>query len=88
MKQNKINIKNSKKEILGLGLIKSSNSAKDKHAIYLVIKVHQYETSQGEITKGLIKVSDALKDIIESRGGKVAGSVSNKTEALINNDVT
>ncbi|MBP5275865.1 MAG: NAD-dependent DNA ligase LigA, partial [Lachnospiraceae bacterium] len=31
---------------------------------------------------------DALKDIIESRGGKVAGSVSNKTEALINNDVT
>ena len=30
---------------------------------------------------------DALKDIIEARGGKVAGSVSNKTEALINNDV-
>ena len=30
---------------------------------------------------------DILKEIIESRGGKVAGSVSNKTEALINNDV-
>ncbi|MCR4649695.1 MAG: NAD-dependent DNA ligase LigA [Lachnospiraceae bacterium] len=30
---------------------------------------------------------DALKEIIESRGGKVAGSVSAKTEALINNDV-
>ena len=30
---------------------------------------------------------DALKDIIEQRGGKVAGSVSAKTEALINNDV-
>ena len=30
---------------------------------------------------------DLLKDIIESRGGKVSGSVSNKTEALINNDV-
>lgn len=30
---------------------------------------------------------DALKEIIEARGGKVSGSVSNKTEALINNDV-
>lgn len=30
---------------------------------------------------------DMLKEIIESRGGKVSGSVSNKTEALINNDV-
>lgn len=29
---------------------------------------------------------DALKDIIEKRGGKVAGSVSSKTTALINND--
>ena len=31
---------------------------------------------------------DILKEIIENRGGKVSGSVSNKTEALINNDVT
>ncbi|MCR4896040.1 MAG: NAD-dependent DNA ligase LigA [Lachnospiraceae bacterium] len=31
---------------------------------------------------------DALKAEIESRGGKVAGSVSAKTTALINNDVT
>ena len=31
---------------------------------------------------------DELKAIIESRGGKVSGSVSSKTEALINNDVT
>ena len=30
---------------------------------------------------------DELKEIIESRGGKVAGSVSTKTKALINNDV-
>ncbi len=30
---------------------------------------------------------DLLKEIIENRGGKVSGSVSNKTEALINNDV-
>lgn len=30
---------------------------------------------------------DALKDIIENRGGKVSGSVSSKTDALINNDV-
>ena len=30
---------------------------------------------------------NALKDIIEERGGKVAGSVSKNTECLINNDV-
>ena len=29
-----------------------------------------------------------LKDEIEARGGKVTGSVTNKTECLINNDVT
>ena len=28
-----------------------------------------------------------LKDEIEARGGKVTGSVTNKTECLINNDV-
>ena len=31
---------------------------------------------------------NALKEIIESRGGKVAGSVSTKTDYLINNDIT
>ncbi len=31
---------------------------------------------------------NALKDLIESRGGKVAGSVSAKTDYLINNDLT
>ena len=31
---------------------------------------------------------NALKDLIESKGGKVAGSVSTKTHYLINNDVT
>lgn len=31
---------------------------------------------------------DELKEIIESKGGKVAGSVSKNTNALINNDVT
>ncbi len=31
---------------------------------------------------------DAMKEDIEMRGGKVAGSVSNKTSFLINNDVT
>lgn len=31
---------------------------------------------------------NALKDIIEAGGGKVAGSVSKNTECLINNDVT
>ena len=31
---------------------------------------------------------NALTEYIEQRGGKVAGSVSGKTTALINNDVT
>ena len=31
---------------------------------------------------------NALKEVIEERGGKVAGSVSSKTTALINNDAT
>ena len=31
---------------------------------------------------------DVLKEIIEQRGGKVSGSVSSKTDALINNDIT
>lgn len=31
---------------------------------------------------------DELKALIESLGGKVTGSVTNKTEALINNDIT
>ncbi|MBR3642797.1 MAG: BRCT domain-containing protein, partial [Parasporobacterium sp.] len=31
---------------------------------------------------------NALKEIIESHGGKVAGSVSAKTDYLINNDIT
>ena len=30
---------------------------------------------------------DALKKVIEDRGGKVAGSVSSKTSYLINNDI-
>ena len=39
----------------------------------------------GSLTK--FKNRDALKEKIESLGGKVAGSVSSKTTALINNDV-
>ena len=39
----------------------------------------------GSLTK--FKNRDALKEKIESLGGKVAGSVSAKTSALINNDV-
>lgn len=31
---------------------------------------------------------DALKEVIEERGGKVAGSVTGKTVCLINNDIT
>ncbi len=42
------------------------------------------------ITGSLVNFTnrDELKAIIEEKGGKVAGSVSNKTEALINNDAT
>ena len=31
---------------------------------------------------------DALKELIEGLGGKVTGSVTSKTTALINNDIT
>ncbi|MBQ9644590.1 MAG: hypothetical protein IJV26_11200 [Lachnospiraceae bacterium] len=31
---------------------------------------------------------EALKEFIEERGGKASGSVSSKTDYLINNDVT
>ena len=31
---------------------------------------------------------DAVKAVIESRGGKVTGSVTSKTNYLINNDIT
>lgn len=42
------------------------------------------------ITGSLIRFSNRneLKSLIESKGGKVAGSVSSKTDYLINNDVT
>ena len=30
---------------------------------------------------------DAMKEAIEARGGKVTGSVTKKTECLINNDI-
>ena len=48
---------------LGLGLINSSNSVNDKHAIYLVIKVHKYETSQEEIEMGLINPIEEFEKI-------------------------
>ena len=31
---------------------------------------------------------EQLKELIEEKGGKVTGSVTSKTECLINNDVT
>ena len=33
-------------------------------------------------------IKDELKEIIEQKGGKVTGSVTSKTECLINNDYT
>jgi DNA ligase (NAD+) len=39
----------------------------------------------GKLSK--FKNRDELKAIIESKGGKVAGSVSKKTSYLINNDI-
>ena len=42
------------------------------------------------ITGSLVAFSnrEALKEAIELRGGKVSGSISGKTDFLINNDVT
>lgn len=74
--ENKINL-NSKKEmsekhnekigvsskIFGLELINTSNSIEDKYVIYSVIKVFNYETSQGEITMGLINPIEEFERI-------------------------
>ena len=72
--ENKINLNNSKEKLKNinrnnkdplnlLGL--SSNSVKDKHVIYLVIKIHQYETSEGEVTNGLINPIEEFEKICQ-----------------------
>ena len=76
--ENKISLNNSKRKLkkinrnnevplnlLGLGLINSSNSIEDKHVIYLLIKIHQYETSEGEVTSGLINPIEEFEKICQ-----------------------
>jgi len=74
--ENKISLNNRKEQynkinrnnevplnLLGLGLISSSNSVEDKYVIYLMITVHQYETSEGETTKGVINPIEEFEKI-------------------------
>jgi len=76
--KNKISLKNRKEQnnkinrnnevplnLLGLGLISPSNSIEDKYVIYLVITVHQYETSEGETTKGVINPIEEFEKICQ-----------------------
>lgn len=62
------------------------------------VTLEEFKAAEGGKCKGLVFVvtgdvhhyanRDALKAYVESQGGKVAGSVSSKTNFLINNDVT
>ena len=62
------------------------------------LTIEKQEASGDESLKGMSFVitgslnhfanRDALKEIIEQKGGKVTGSVTGKTTLLINNDIT
>ena len=60
---NKKEISEVSSNILGLELINTSNSKEDKYVIYSVIKVLNYETSQGEITIELINPIEEFEKI-------------------------
>ena len=70
--------------------------AKELYDNYLIINKVEVNESQNNL-EGLVfvitgkvnkyKNRDELKAFIESQGGKVAGSISSKTNYLINNDV-
>jgi DNA ligase (NAD+) len=72
------------------------NKAKELYDNYLIINKVEVNESQNNL-EGLVfvitgkvnkyKNRDELKAFIESQGGKVAGSISSKTNYLINNDV-
>ena len=78
--------------IMGFDYAEACRMVKD----YLVITVDKPETANtsldgktfvitGKVSR--VKNRDELKKIIESFGGKVSGSISGKTDYLINNDV-
>ena len=63
----------------------------------LVLEQETVDTSNDRINGKVFVVTgslqhfdnrDALKELIEGLGGKVTGSVTSKTTALINNDIT
>jgi DNA ligase (NAD+) len=72
------------------------SKAKELYDNYLIINKVEVNESQNNL-EGLVfvitgkvnkyKNRDELKAFIESQGGKVAGSISSKTNYLINNDV-
>lgn len=87
-------------DIMAEGFVKYFSDAKNKKKVSDILdKIHLDESEEmGEntldgltfvITGSLNKYEnrDALKDAIQKAGGKVAGSVSSKTNYLINNDL-
>lgn len=68
------------------------NLLKEVHLQTIVVKEGEQSLSGKSfcITGGLNHYSnrDELKEVIEQKGGKVTGSVTSKTECLINNDIT
>lgn len=89
-------------EVIARGYVAYMNNPdrmREMDNLALEITIEKNENNAGEETlKGFTFVvtgslehfnnRDELKEIIESKGGKVAGSVSKNTTALINNDVT
>lgn len=87
-------------EVIASGIVRFFRNEKRINEIDNLLKYIEIEKIVSDVEKDLIGKTfvitgslekfenrDALKEIIEQRGGKVAGSVSAKTEALINNDV-
>lgn len=63
----------------------------------LIFEEEPEDTAQQSLAGGIYVITgsvehfpnrDAMKEFIESKGGKVTGSVTGKTTALINNDIT
>jgi len=87
-------------EIMADNYIKFFNDEKKKIIIYDILKEIEFEAVETSNTEQIFeninfvitgsveefKNRDELKEIIEERGGKVTGSVSAKTNYLINND--
>lgn len=88
-------------EVLAEGIINYfADEKKCANALELLDELHievQEQSTEEQIFEGMTFVitgnvyhyanRNEVKDVIESKGGKVAGSVSSKTNYLINNDV-